>query len=230
MKPKVRIRTKPKSAKAARILELENDLRPVVSREAIELERQGKLHRVAQLRLDCAKQVEERDNARAEMHKYGNRTWSDKFLIRMHREGKSPSKSLQRIFDDVHHRMVKHEVRIETIVQQIVDLGGSVVVPPLRTWDKSNDSSISRNISFERKTSGPASYRDSIIKRNQHLPNEALCRKLDLLLAQRGDDPSLGLPETWTEKHGVKTYLEAYQEPRTKGLVQALISKAKRDI
>lgn len=55
-----------------------------------------------------------------------------------------------------------------------------------------------------------------------------ICRQLDLKFQARSGEPARTLPEGWVEDHGVKTFIEAYEDDECKGRVQSLISKAKR--
>jgi hypothetical protein len=69
--------------------------------------------------------------------------------------------------------------------------------------------------------------RDLLIRRMSYRRDEEICRTLDLGLAGREGGSSLALPSNWTEKFGVKSYLEAYEHPACRSLVQKVISVAK---
>jgi hypothetical protein len=68
--------------------------------------------------------------------------------------------------------------------------------------------------------------RNTFIRASEHRRDKDIARELDLQLAQR-NMPPLGLPESWTEKYGVRSYYEAYRHLKCKPLVQKLISAAK---
>lgn len=68
--------------------------------------------------------------------------------------------------------------------------------------------------------------RNTIIRASKHRLDKDICRELDFELGPRGMPP-LGVPESWTEKYGVRTYYEAYKHRECRPLVQKLISAAK---
>jgi hypothetical protein len=69
--------------------------------------------------------------------------------------------------------------------------------------------------------------RNMFIRASENRGDREIARELDLHLAQGDGMPPLGLPESWTEKYGVKSYYEAYRHRKCKPLVQKLISVAK---
>ncbi len=68
--------------------------------------------------------------------------------------------------------------------------------------------------------------RDQTIRKYQALPNRRICVKLDTELMQRGAPP-IGFPVKWKEKFGIDSFTSAYDDPKTRNLVQKLIWKAK---
>jgi hypothetical protein len=109
----------------------------------------------------------------------------------------------------------RHETKIEARKKQITE-----EMNALYEGQPIPDRRVSRQADFY------VLVRNLCIIRNQHLPGEEICKRLDLDLAPFGGR-SLGLPENWERKYEVKTYLEAYRHPQCKALVQKLISVAK---
>jgi hypothetical protein len=77
------------------------------------------------------------------------------------------------------------------------------------------------------KTNSRVLTRDITILKYAHLSDREICRKLDADLLEH-EGPPLGFPESWNEKFHVNTYLAAYQHAKCRGLVQKLISTAKK--
>jgi hypothetical protein len=77
------------------------------------------------------------------------------------------------------------------------------------------------------KTNSRVLTRDITILKYAHLSDREICRKLDAELLRREGFPD-GFPESWNEKFHVETYVAAYQHEKCQGLVQKLISTAKR--
>jgi hypothetical protein len=77
----------------------------------------------------------------------------------------------------------------------------------------------------EKKSNAFVQVRSTIIRAARHLSDEDICKRLDFELSP--PTPPMGLPESWTEKYGVKSYSEAYRHKKCRGLVQKLISVAK---
>jgi hypothetical protein len=77
-----------------------------------------------------------------------------------------------------------------------------------------------------RRSKAAVSVRNMVIRASEHRLDKDISRELDFHLAQR-NMPPLGFPESWTEKYGVTSYYEAYRHPKSKPLVQKLISAAK---
>jgi len=75
--------------------------------------------------------------------------------------------------------------------------------------------------------SGLAHGRDFVVRKYSRLSDPEICSKLDAELMQR-DAPPIGFINNWTEKYGVKGYLEAYMKVECRNLVQKMISKAKK--
>lgn len=69
--------------------------------------------------------------------------------------------------------------------------------------------------------------RDVTIKRYQQLPDRNICGILDSKLEWH-PAPTVGLPLLWTEKHDIRTFVQAYDDPDIRPLVQKMISKAKK--
>jgi hypothetical protein len=230
MKSRRRVKQKPKASTNKIAVKTTERARPVLSKEWSELEQNGTLYRVAQLRLKCNALREDRDRLLAEIATLSNWTLADKFVVRMHQQGRRFTKVFQGKLDSLHKRVVKLDERIEETFQKIVDLGGSFVPQDVATERNNQGSTPAPASSLDPQTEGHAGYRDSLIRRHANLSNEDICRRLDLILAQHGGAPSLGLPEKWTEDCGVKTYTEAFKNSRTKNRVQKLIWKAKQSI
>jgi hypothetical protein len=76
-----------------------------------------------------------------------------------------------------------------------------------------------------KKSNAFVQVRSTIIRAARHLSDEDICKRLDFELSP--PTPPMGLPESWTEKYGVKSYSEAYRHKKCRGLVQKLISVAK---
>jgi len=69
--------------------------------------------------------------------------------------------------------------------------------------------------------------RDLFIRRLEDESDKRICSILDQVLRPRDLTP-IGLPENWTEKHGVKSYTEAYMHLKCRSLVNTMISKARK--
>jgi hypothetical protein len=69
--------------------------------------------------------------------------------------------------------------------------------------------------------------RNAFIRASNHRHDEDICRELDFELTQKEGMLPVGLPESWVEKYGVRSYYEAYQHPKCRVLIQKLISAAK---
>ena len=69
--------------------------------------------------------------------------------------------------------------------------------------------------------------RDVTIKRYQQLPYRNNSGILDSKLEWH-PAPTVGLPLLWTEKHDIRTFVQAYDDPDIRPLVQKMISKAKK--
>ncbi len=69
--------------------------------------------------------------------------------------------------------------------------------------------------------------RDLTIKKYAHLPHREICGMLDNDLQWR-DAPTVGLPQDWIEKFGIKTFLEAYDHPQLSPRAQKMLSKGKQ--
>ena len=70
--------------------------------------------------------------------------------------------------------------------------------------------------------------RDIVIAQNIGLKHEDICRKLDFEFAVNGKVDPPCLPESWTKKFGVTTFLAAYRHKDCRGLVHTLFSKQKK--
>jgi hypothetical protein len=195
-----------------------------------ELEQEGKLNRVARLRIECRKLLAELDNVWA-LILSRDQDWLDKFALRMLHEKKNAAENLQRQVDTLDSRRRKLAVKIRKTILQIAALGGSF--DPQQRPHSSRIAKASTNTQDfgpGRNASGPAQWRDFIIRNNAKMSNEDLCKRLDFEFMQSGEQPAQGLPENWTNKYGVKSYAEAYKNPKTKPLIQKLISKAKQRV
>lgn len=203
----------------------------VVAKEYEELERNGKLREVLQLRIHLRKLKTELEKVNAELMRCEEYAWIDKFAMRLLAAHKPVYANLQRHFEDLENRSRKLVVETETIFDKIVNMGGSVVAFPEADSSQSGPKSPLPLIpSSGRNEKASARFRDYTIQRHRDLPNKELSRKLDFELPQGGDQPSLGIPEGWTEKYGVRTYAQAYQHPQCRKLFQKLISKAKQGL
>ena len=204
--------------------------RLVVNSEIAETERRGTLRKAVQLRMECRKLVAERDAVWAEIMKC-DQAWVDRFAMRLLRANKSVHENIQRHLDALDGRRRSLVVRIRKLAQQISDLGLMVDIRPDQVPPKTGGvSSYQHDAGLGRNSSGAAQYRDFLIRRYGQLSNEQLCRRLDFELVLVRDHDAIGLPETWSKKFGVKTYSDAYDNPKCKNLVQKLIAEAKREL
>jgi len=204
---------------------------PVVDSAYAELQQQGKLRRAVQMRVEARKLAAERDRLTAEILKCGDLAWVDKFVLRMLRQKKDVHKNLQRHFDELENRRRKAAIRARQIAQEVFELGLNVDIAPRPVEAKAEGVSIdSGDLGTGRNQNTSAQFRDYLIRRYRNLSNEELCKRLDFELGLVPGQPSTGLPESWTKKCGVNTYVDAYKNPRCQNLVQKLISKAKQVI
>src|SRR5580700_2337501 len=180
----------------------------VVNREYEELEKNGKLARVLELRRERPKLVAEWRAVWTEFSRCNTQDWTDKFALRMLRNRKKVYENLQRHFDGLESSKNRLVVRLREIFEQIANLGGSVMTPmDLATDGVAEVPPIPYERGVGRNASTPAGFRDQVIRWFSNLPNEQLCRRLDLELGWM--NPPVGFPEKWPTKFGVKTYWEA---------------------
>jgi hypothetical protein len=69
--------------------------------------------------------------------------------------------------------------------------------------------------------------RNNFISAHRSLPASEICGKLDGKFIQ-SDGTTRGLPVKWVEDFEVRTFRQAYRHKKCRGLVQTLVSKAKK--
>jgi hypothetical protein len=211
---------------------------PSLSGRYIQLEKEGKVEELLRLQ-------EKRDKLRRDilivtmdLGRFENQRWLLEFYIRTKNRGENYGRALKREADRLERQKVNLAAELDAIERKIARIDRVILaIEPLPQGHE-----VSRSGRLPRIEPGENAHilvRDYTIKKlsYERLSDQEICRRLDLELASRDAVP-LGIPsgwvdnyrEEWQEKYGWNFYLAAYEDTRTKNLMQKMISKAKKRI
>lgn len=204
---------------------------PTVSGFYIDLEKQGKLQELPGLLKRRDRLYREVADATAKLQNINNRGWLVAF-----RRGRanfvSDLRKRAARLEEVKSKTSSQLAEVESRIKWI-DPAALEIAVPVETSSSVASGDIGLQENWE------------VAKRNQLIQKLArtrksdleICKALDLEFAEVQDAPPIGVPQKWVKEFGKgwkekynswNFYEAAYKDPRTKGRMQTMISKAKR--
>ena len=194
---------------------------------------EGKLNEFSRLREKFAGLDAEMQGIQKELTNCNDPRWLADFAKRALRSGKRFETALTRHAAQLERRKSVIAVKLGNIRRAIGKHESSLGIGVSATLATPTPF-VTLSPAIRTQGSGPnanpqVQVRDQTIRKYQALPNRQICVKLDTELMQRGAPP-IGFPVKWNEKFGVDSFASAYDDSRSRNLVQKLIWKAKESI
>ncbi len=214
---------------------------PSLSGTYIELEKQGKLDALLALQKERERLQFELMATNAELSQFNNPIWLTNFYIMNRPKGRRFGAALTNRADSLEKQKRHLGERIIEVEREMASISPLILQmsPPAPVLDTSFHHTALKSTPFldvSEHTDTFALVRDLMIKKyaQKGLSDAEICGQLDLELMVP-DRPPLGIPQRWLDdyrddwgkKYQWRLYQAAYKDPRTKNLMQKMISKAK---
>lgn len=196
----------------------------------IGLANKGLLGEFSRLRTELQKLQTELANTEDALRNCNDPVWLDEFSVQVRRQGRKFEPALTRHAAQLERQRSRLKARIEKIQKKIQKIEPCIPdVPVTSLAIPAVGATFSRASSVSgsgRRLSASVGMRNIVIQKYCDLPDKEICAKLDAELLTRGGPPT-GFPDHWREKYKCETFLSAYENPKSRNLVQKMISIAK---
>jgi hypothetical protein len=199
---------------------------PSVSGMFIDLEKRGLRRELAGLVLKWVNLQRQLGKTNSELEQINNPLWQAAYSGRVDRQRTDFEAEVKKRAQRLELRKKKRLTEIAEVEDRIQEIAPGMKMPDLKA-------TLPEVAPADQGNRDPdVSERDRLIRELARAgrSNHDICVGLDFELEQSGDAPSRGLPDHWLMEYGIRTYLAAYEDKRTKNSMQKMIWKAKSHV
>lgn len=202
---------------------------PSITGDFIKLAREGKLRRISALQKRYLKLLGEQACLRRKLDACFNRGSQLELADQVLRQGGNVEVKFSEHLDILQKREASVNSDIQCVRADLMEIDPpSLDCEPVGPTPPRMEVPRFLTEMLTPQTNLAAFLRDLVTAKYRSLGTGIICAKLDTEpVLMRSGEPPVGLPERWTEVHGVHTFVEAYNHPKCQNLVQKMISDAK---